>query len=109
MIRERHKNLEKQNVHYCLEQLLQRKDQKFVTSLKDYYDEYGAFTPNQLKMLISILSSLKIDHNPKFFKMKIRRQREKNQLFDLDETIVKDTLWRYLSEDQKNWYISNRE
>jgi len=109
LIRERHKNLEKQNVHYCLDQLLRIKDQKFVTSLKDYYDEHGAFTPNQLKMIISILASLKIDHNPKFFKIKIRRQREKDQLLHLDETIVKNTLWIYLSEHQKIWYISNQE
>jgi hypothetical protein len=60
---------------------LSHADQEFsIGSFIDYLQTRGAFTPNQLAILMWRLKKFRIAHNPCDFKLTIKRNREKAQL-----------------------------
>jgi hypothetical protein len=61
-------------------------DKEFsIQSFIDYLQERDAFTPKQLVTLLWRLSKFRIRHNPKDFRLTIRRNREKAQLRNLKD------------------------
>ena len=71
-----------------------------ILSFVDYFQTRGAFTPKQLVLLLWRLSKLGVDHNPRDFKLTIKRKREKAQLELLEEWQL-EKLQPCLSESQK--------
>ena len=65
---------------------LAHKDKDFdIRSFVDYLQTRGAFTPKQLSIVLWRLSKFRIAHNPKDFKLTIKRNREKAQLRNLKD------------------------
>lgn len=65
---------------------LAHKDQDFdIRSFVEYLQTRGAFTPKQLSIVLWRLSKFRIAHNPKDFKLTIKRNREKAQLRNLKD------------------------
>jgi hypothetical protein len=65
---------------------LAHKDQEFdIRSFVDYLQTRGAFTPKQLSIVLWRLSKFRVNHNPKDFKLTIKRNREKAQLRSLKD------------------------
>lgn len=65
---------------------LAHKDQEFdIRSFIDYLQDRGAFTPKQLSLLLWRLARKGIPHEPKDFRLTIRRNREKAQLHALKD------------------------
>ncbi|MDE2111111.1 MAG: hypothetical protein KGJ79_08205 [Alphaproteobacteria bacterium] len=54
-----------------------------ILSFIDYLQNRGAFTPNQLATVLWRLSKFRIAHNPRDFRLTIRRNREKAQLEEM--------------------------
>mgnify|MGYP000047021215 CR=1 FL=1 len=68
-----------------------------------YFKEYGAFTPKQLATLIWRLEKYKIEFKKSHFKMSLKRNKDKQQLFDMEDWKIK-TLWDCFSNSQKEIY-----
>uniref|UniRef100_A0A914DHC9 Uncharacterized protein n=1 Tax=Acrobeloides nanus TaxID=290746 RepID=A0A914DHC9_9BILA len=82
-------------------------EEKFdIDSFIGYLQDNGAFTPNQLSTLDWRMNEHKIRHNPGDFKMKIRRDREKDQLREMEDWKIRK-LWPYMSVNQQKWYRNN--
>ena len=63
---------------------LKLKEQNFdIDSFIDYYKDRKAFTPKQLFLIIWRLDKYKIPYNKNYFKLTIRRNREKEQLINM--------------------------
>lgn len=61
-------------------------DQEFdIRSFIDYLQDRGAFTPKQLSLLLWRLDRKGVPHEPKDFRLSIRRNREKSQLLALKD------------------------
>ena len=45
---------------------------------EDYYQNEGAFTPKQLVLVFKLMDRHKVKHNPIRFKVKLRRDRERD-------------------------------
>lgn len=86
---------------------LSNKDDRFdINNFIDYYKEREAFTPKQLSLLIDRLDKYQIEYNKNYFKLTIRRKREKEQLLEMDSfKILK--LWPSLSSSQKKFLADN--
>jgi len=74
-----------------------------IESFINYYRDREAFTPNQLKVVIWILNKHGIEFRNSDFKMVMRRDREKDQLRNMEGWQVKQ-LWSCMSPSQQNWY-----
>lgn len=88
---------------------LSNKDPEFARtseSFYEYYQERGAFTPNQLSLLIYKLDKNRIRYNKYYFKMTIRRSREKEQLLNMEGYKVKN-IWNCMSNSQIIWFKEN--
>lgn len=65
---------------------LAHKDSEFdILSFVEYLQTRGAFTPKQLTVVLWRLEKFHISHNPRNFKLTIRRHREKEQLRSLKD------------------------
>lgn len=84
--------------------LSMREDDFEIDSFINYYREREAFTPNQLKVMIWRLNKHQIPFRPADFKMVMRRDREKQQLREMEGWQIKQ-LWGCMSASQKNWYL----
>lgn len=68
-------------------------DKEFdIESFIQYFKQRKAFTPNQLAALIWRLDKAKIEYNKSNFKLIITRNREKQQLNDMEEWKLKKIL-----------------
>ena len=87
--------------------LLAGKDQEFdINSFIQYYRERGAFTPNQLVLLIWRLNECRVPYNKAHLKMIISRDREKRQLLSLtDWKLAK--IMPCLTSAQRQWLVKN--
>jgi hypothetical protein len=56
-----------------------------ISSFIDYVQDRGAFTPNQLSLLLQKFRQHGIELDPRDFKVTIRRDREKRQLLEMPE------------------------
>lgn len=92
----------KKRVVNTLVQLSSLEEKFKINSFIEYFDDRGAFTPNQLKILIWRLSAYKIKYKKSDFKMTIRRKREKEQLAAFEVWQVKQ-VWDCLSANQKKY------
>jgi len=107
--KDRHKLIEKAREKRVIEALirLRKVGEDFdIDSFIDYLRERGAFTPNQLNLVLWRLGKNKITHNVRDFKLTIRRQREKYQLQNL-ETWKLSNIWEAMSKSQQDWYYEN--
>lgn len=77
-----------------------------IASFISYLQDRGAFTPSQLAFLCWRLKARQIAHQPRDFRMIIRRGREKQQLLDLEDWKLKQLL-PYMSESQLTFLRSN--
>lgn len=71
-----------------------------IQSFVDYLQTRGAFTPKQLSIVLWRLSKFHIGHNPKDFKLTIKRKREKMQLRTLKDWELQRVM-PCLSDSQK--------
>jgi hypothetical protein len=79
-------------------------DEEFdIENFIKYFKENGAFTPKQLATLIWRLEKHKIEFIKSHFKMSLRKNKDKQQLFDMEDWKIK-TLWDCLSSSQKEIY-----
>lgn len=69
-----------------------------------YLDEHGTFTPKQLNLLMWKLDESKIDHRKSDYKMKMRRNREKDQLKEMERFQLRN-IWPCMTSQQKKRYI----
>lgn len=72
-----------------------------------YFKERKAFTPKQLTFLVWRLEKVKIEFNKSHFKLTIKKNREKEQLLNLEDWKLKQ-IWDCLSNSQKQFVIQNR-
>jgi len=80
---------------------LARKDGEFnIDSFIGYYQDRGAFTPDQLSMLLWRLDEHDIPRDGVPFKVIIKRNREREQLRSMPGWKLRK-LWPYLSEHQR--------
>lgn len=87
---------------------LATKDQEFnIESFIEYFKEKKAFTPNQLALLIWRLEKARIDFKRSHFKVTIRRNREKDQLLNLEEWKLR-RIWDCLSNSQKQFVYEKK-
>ena len=77
-----------------------------IDSFITYEQDRGAFTPNQLTLLFWRFKKHKINHKPIDFKVVMKRNREKDQLRNMEEWKL-EQLWKSLSSSQKNWVREN--
>ena len=88
---------------------LSKQEQKFdINSFISYVQDRGAFTPNQLDVLFWRLAEQKIEYYPPDFKLSIRRNKEKEQLLEMEDWKVK-RLWGAMSTSQRQWYQDKRQ
>jgi hypothetical protein len=73
-----------------------------ISSFIDYVQDRGAFTPNQLSLLLQKFRQHGIEHDPRDFKVVIRRSREQTQLLEMPEW-KRQQLLPALSPTQKKW------
>ena len=103
LVDDKRKYIENANLHHVLNTLvlLKHEEKDFeIDDFIDYYNDRGAFTPNQLKVIVWRLNKYNIKHNPKSFKMIMRRNREKEQLDKMEDWQVKK-IEPYLSARQR--------
>ena len=88
---------------------LKSKDEKFdIDDFIKYYEERGAFTPKQLVTIIWRFEKFKINFEKKFFKLTIKRKREKDQLIAMEEFKI-ETIRGCFSPSQKKFYIEKKD
>jgi hypothetical protein len=75
---------------------------RFLDNLK----QRGAFTPEQLSLLIGKLNKHNIEHDKSDFKMVIKRKREKEQLAKMDRQEV-DQIWDCMTSTQRTYWNNN--
>ncbi len=76
-------DINKIHVLKCLGRLRWSRCRVNISSLEDYYQNEGAFTPKQLVLVFKLMDRHKVKHNPICFKVKLRRDREKAQLDEI--------------------------
>lgn len=85
----------------------QDEDFNIESFIKDY-QERRAFTPRQLSTLFWRLKKYKVPHNKSYFKIYIRRERDRESLLALKDFQLK-SIWDALSKTQKEFVIKNRK
>ena len=81
-------------------------DDKFkIDSFIEYFKDRGAFTPDQLATLFWRLNEHDISFNKSYFKLTIKRGREKEQLLNMPDWKLKK-IYSALSSTQKDWLKS---
>ncbi|UTH73228.1 hypothetical protein [Chromobacterium sp. IIBBL 290-4] len=73
-----------------------------INSFISYVLDRDAFTPNQLALLFWRLDQHEIEYSPRDFKLTIRRDREKNQLRQMEDWKLQK-LWPSMSTSQHTW------
>jgi hypothetical protein len=87
---------------------LASKDEEFeIVKFIDYYRMRGAFTPNQLGLVLWRLNKFGIGFERNHFKLTIKRDREKQQLLDMPDWKLR-ALKECLSPTQLSWIERNR-
>ncbi|MEN9503728.1 MAG: hypothetical protein RI964_3013 [Pseudomonadota bacterium] len=77
-----------------------------VDSFISYVIDREAFTPKQLSLLFWRLDKHEINYSPRDFKIIIRREREKDQLRNMDSWKLRK-LWKSMSPSQQKWVRQN--
>lgn len=78
-----------------------------IESFIDYVHDRGAFTPNQLSLLVWKLTTHRIPFVASDFRLTIRRDREKDQLLSLAPFKIRQ-IWPCLSTTQRRFYEEHR-
>ncbi|WP_214084171.1 hypothetical protein [Methanoculleus sp.] len=79
------KEVDESHVLKCLNKLRWKRCKVNISSLEEYYQEEGAFTPKQLILVLNLFKKYNILYTPSCFKMKMRRDHEKSQLESLSD------------------------
>jgi len=83
-------------------------DREFnITSFLDYLQKRGAFTPKQLGIVLWRLAKHGVAHDPRDFKLTIRRDREKAQLLSMEDWQLR-RIASCLSDSQKTYLLRAR-
>ncbi|AOU96633.1 hypothetical protein BI364_00100 [Acidihalobacter yilgarnensis] len=77
-----------------------------INSFISYVLDRDAFTPNQLALLFWRFDQREIEYSPRDFKIVIRRDREKNQLRQMEDWKIQK-LWASMSTSQRTWVRRN--
>ena len=77
-----------------------------IESFITYEQDRGAFTPKQLSFLFWRFKKSNIEYKPNNFKIIMKRNREKEQLLNMEEWKI-EQLWESLSSSQKKWVREN--
>lgn len=102
------KEAKRKNVIHTLNQMRPFSNDGFIDSLITYFNRREAFTPDQLLNILSTLRGNNIRFKPGHLKMTMRRNREKEQLKNMDDNGLRH-LWRSLSSNQRNWVLEMRK
>ena len=94
------KEVNESHVVKCLNKLRWKRCGVNTSSFCDYYQEHGAFTPKQLVLVLRLLNKNNIPHTPACFKLKIRRDREREQFESLSDSEW-DLIYPCLSASQR--------
>lgn len=87
---------------------LKEQDEKFpIESLQAYYETRGAFTPNQLALIVWRLQENDLSGRGFGLKMTIKRDREKSQLHSMKAWQLKRLL-PYMTTAQRVWIAKRR-
>ncbi|NOU77982.1 hypothetical protein GC101_03715 [Paenibacillus sp. LMG 31459] len=87
---------------------LARIDDSFeIESFIKFFKDNKTFTPKQLTILIWRLDKYKVEHNKSHFKMTIKKNKDKEQLLQMEEWKVQK-IWGCLSKTQKEYYKDNK-
>lgn len=88
---------------------LSRKDEKFdIESFIVDYQERGAFTPRQLATLFWRLKKYKVSFKKTYFKIYIRKAKDKDALLALQDFQIND-IWPALSPSQQKFVIDHKK
>jgi len=79
-----------------------------INSFIKSYKDKGAFTPKQLSVILWRLDVNKILYQKKFFKLKMRRDEEKTQLFVMEDWKLKK-IWDCLTKAQQQVVINHKK
>lgn len=79
-----------------------------IDSFVSYVLDRDAFTPNQLAFLLWQFDKHRIAYSPTDFKITIRRDREKDQLRQMDSWKLK-RLWASMSMSQRAWVLEHTD
>lgn len=82
----------KKRVVNALVQLTGQEEDFDISDFLDYFHDRGAFTPNQLSVLMWRLDKYRIPHQKSDFKLILTRNREKNQLRQMPDWKVEKLL-----------------
>ncbi len=86
---------------------LMSKDKEFdFHKFISYYQERGAFTPKQLNLVMWRLNKFRISHEKSHFKLVMQRDREKQQLLQMEEWQL-NQIKPCLSPAQREWLERN--
>jgi len=98
-----------QHVIKCLLQIMDETNEIKVQGFIDYFNQNKAFTPKQLFFLIRRLRIKNINYQASAFKIKLRRDREKDQILNSSDDNVKEYLWESMSAGQREWYVQRMQ
>jgi len=107
--RERRKLITDAKEKRMIEALIQlgKKEEEFdISSFIDYFRDRGAFTPDQLSLLLWRMKKNEIEHYPPDFKLTIRRIREKSQLLNMPDWKIQE-LWLCMTPSQRKFWENN--
>jgi hypothetical protein len=90
----------KKRVVNALVQLAGHDEEFDIDDFLDYFHDRGAFTPNQLFVLIWRLAKFRIPHQKADFKLVLRRNREKAQLRQMEDWKIKK-IWPCMNTSQQ--------
>ena len=92
----------KRSVINSLVDLSSKDDEFSIYNFIEYLQGRGAFTANQMCLLIWRMEKNAIPHNPAHFKVILRRDREKAQIWQMPDWKLNKIL-PYLSTSQREW------
>lgn len=79
--------------------------QDAIYNMMEYLNDHGAFTPKQMGLLAWRMEKFGVDHAPRDFKIILRRNREKDQIRQMEDWKL-GKLWPYLSSQQQVTVLS---
>jgi hypothetical protein len=84
----------------ALEEVATAEENPILLNALRYYRDYGYLTPRFGAVVLWRLSEHKIDHNPSFFKISLKRQKYRDDLAQMSRIQVR-TIWAALSPSQR--------
>jgi len=105
-LRETKKATRQNHVIDCLEKCIDSLNKELYLDFIEYYKINRAFTPKQMLVIARRLDGQNRKYNPQFFKIKMRRDREKNQISQINPNDVIKYLFPIMTKSQKQFSMN---